>query len=271
MTAPLRIERVSEHIRHVVHLQPPANLITPETVSALHAIIHELAADDAVRVVVFRSDLADFFFNHFDLRQAAAFPRSADGSRALWTDMVLQLSRAPFVSIASIRGRTRGGGNEFALACDLRYASVESASFGQPEVGTGIVPGGGGTEWLPRLIGRDRALEAILGADDFDALTAERYGWITRALPDEALDGFVDDFATRLAGLDARALRLAKRQVDRASLPPSADLESAYAEYSGTLGSPGMIARMTALGRLLAEHGADVELRLGHHLGQVRV
>lgn len=117
----------------------------------------------------------------------------------MWTDIVLRLSKAPYITIASIRGRIRGGGNELALAFDLRYASREHAMFGQPEVGSGLLPGAGGTERLPRFIGRDRALEVILTSDDYDATTAERWGWITRALPDAELDDFVDTIAARLA------------------------------------------------------------------------
>src|SRR5205823_11276724 len=129
----------------------------------------------------------------FDLATAADFP-VPEGEDAVptWTDIVLHLSKAPYITIASIRGRTRGGGNELALALDLRYASREKAIFGQPEVGSGLLPGGGGTERLPRAIGRDRALEAILTSDDYDADTAERWGWITRALPDSELGAFVD-------------------------------------------------------------------------------
>ncbi|WP_328437308.1 enoyl-CoA hydratase/isomerase family protein [Streptomyces sp. NBC_00444] len=122
------------------------------------------------------------------------------------------MTKAPFISIAAIRGRTRGGGNELALACDLRYASREQALFGQPEVASGLLPGGG-SERLPRLIGRDRALEAILGSDDYDADLAERYGWITRALPDAELDSFVEGMAARLASFDT-----CRRAVDAAAV-----------------------------------------------------
>jgi enoyl-CoA hydratase/carnithine racemase len=145
----------------------------------------------------------------------------------MWTDIVLRLSKAPYITIASIRGRTRGGGNELALAFDLRYASRETAIFAQPEVGSSLLPGGGGTERLPRFIGRDRALEVILSSDDYDAATAEHWGWITRALPDAELDRFVDTMAARLASFDRESLASAKAMVNRASLPPDGDLVSA--------------------------------------------
>ena len=186
----------------------------------------------------------------------------------VWVDLVLRLSKAPFISIASIRGRTRGGGNELTLACDLRYASREHALFGQPEVGAGILPGGGGSERLPRLIGRDRALEAILSSDDYDADLAERYGWVTRAIADAELDRFVDSMASRLASFDKPALAAAKAQVNRATLPPDADLRAAYAEYVNSLTWPGFGARRPRFAKLVAEKGLeDVERRLGYYIG----
>ena len=266
----LRVDTWAAGVRHVTYGLPPANLITPLTVSRLHAVVSALERDDSVRVVVFKSDNAHFFLNHFDLREAKDFPRlDGPSSRATWVDLVLRLSQAPFISIACIRGRTRGGGNEFSLACDLRYASLERAFFGQPEVGTGILPGGGGSERLPRLVGRDRALEAILGSQDYDASTAERYGWVTRALPDQDLDGFVDDFARRLASFDKPVLAAAKAQVNRATLPPSEDLDAAYGEYTRSLAGTGFPPRMQRLGKFVAAHGLDVEMRLGHYLGQI--
>lgn len=171
--------------------------------------------------MLFDSATPDFFYNHFDLAAAADFPAPEDPDAVpAWTNLVLELSKAPYITIAVIRGRTRGGGNELALALDLRYASREKAIFGQPEVGSGLLPGGGGSERLPRAIGRDRALEAILTSDDYDADTAERWGWITRALPDSELDAFVGTVAARLASFDRASLASAKAQINRATLPP---------------------------------------------------
>lgn len=248
---------------------PPFNLVVPEMVSALQALVLAMERDPQLRVVVFDSAVDGYFINHFDLAKAQDFPRLADpASTPTWVDLVLRLSRMPVVSIASIRGRTRGGGNEFALACDLRYASVEQAWFGQPEVGTGILPGGGGTERLPRLAGRDRALEVILSSQDYDGADAERMGLVTRAMPDAELDRFVDTLAARLANFDKQALAGAKAQVNRATLPPDADLHAAYAEYSQSLGWPGFQAQRPRMGRLAAEHGpAELERRLGHYIG----
>ncbi|WP_431816566.1 enoyl-CoA hydratase/isomerase family protein [Gordonia jacobaea] len=261
------LARSAPEIATVTFANPPVNLIDPQTVSALHATIDQLGADDDVKVVVFASATDGFYFNHFDLTKAADFPTLADNVPA-WIDLVIRLTKAPFVSIAKIRGRTRGGGNELALACDLRYASEELALFGQPEVGTGILPGGGGSDRLPRLIGRDRSLEAILTSADYSAKLAAQYGWVTRAMPDAELDTFVSTLATRLASFDKQVLAGAKAQVNRASLPPDADLLTEYAEYSRSLGWPSFASGFARLGKQFASHGLDVELNLGDYLAR---
>jgi len=259
------VERPTPKICKITFSNPPANLIVAETVFRLHEVIEEMSKDPQVQVAIFTSSLPGFFFNHYDITQALP-PAGAD-STSIWVDLVVQLSKAPFISIASIRGRTRGGGNELALACDLRYASREHAVFSQPEVGLGILPGGGGSERLPRIVGRDRALEAILSSSDYDADLAERYGWVTRTIADAELDHFVDGVASRLASFDKKALAAAKAQVNRATLPPEADLRAAYAEFEHSLTWPGYQTRLPQLGKLLAENGMDVELRLGDYLG----
>jgi enoyl-CoA hydratase/carnithine racemase len=270
MTEPgtLSLERTSPQIAKITFSNPPANLIIGDTVRRLAEIVAELDADPDIQVVIFDSGVPDFFFNHFDLAAAADFPTSTGPDAVpVWTDTVLKLTKAPYITIAAIRGRTRGGGNELSLAFDLRYASREKAIFGQPEVGGGLVPGGGGTERLPRTVGRDRALEAILTSADYDADTAERWGWITRALPDDELDAFVDAIATRLASFDRTALASAKAMVNRAVLPPDADLVTAYGEYERSLTLPGFLARAAGTEALVAEAGLDVEYRLGEYIG----
>jgi enoyl-CoA hydratase/carnithine racemase len=271
MTQPstITVERITPKIIKIKFANPPVNLIIPETVTRLHEVVKELSEDEKVQVVIFTSSIPDYFFNHFDLTEASKFPM-LPGADAIptWVDLVLRLSKAPFISIASIRGRTRGGGNELSLACDLRYASHEYALFGQPEVGSGIVPGGGGSERLPRLIGRDRALEAILSSDDYEADLAERYGWVTRSIADAELDHFVDGMAVRLASFHKEALAAAKAQINRATLPPDADLHAAYAEYVASLSFPGFNARSARFVKLLTDLGIhDFEKRLGHYIG----
>ena len=264
----ITLERTSPRIARIKFANPPVNLVIPETVVRLHDIVRDLDTDPDIQVVVFSSEVPDFFINHFDGAAANELPvPEHEGDAPVWADMVVRLSKAKYVSIASIRGRTRGAGNELALACDLRYASREKAIFGQPEVGIGIVPGGGGTERHPRLIGRDRALEVILSSADYDADVAERWGWVTRALPDAELDAFVDAMANRLASFDGWAVATAKAMVNRATLPPDADLVAAYEEFVESLKQPGYLARAQGLGALLAAKGLDVEYQLGTYIG----
>ncbi|MFD3497125.1 enoyl-CoA hydratase/isomerase family protein [Streptomyces sp. NPDC058676] len=266
----VRLERTTPQIAKITFANPPVNLVVPETLVRLHEIVTGFEKDPDLQVVVFTSEVPDFFLNHFDASQAAGIPAPEhEGGNPVWTDIVLSLSKAPYVSIASIRGRTRGGGNELALACDLRYASREKAFFSQPEVGIGLVPGGGGAERLPRLIGRDRALEAILGGADYDADLAERWGWVTRTLPDAELDAFVDATAARLASFDRQALATAKSQVNRATLPPEADLVASFAAFGNTLTQPGFLSRAAGIGAVAADKGLDVEYRLGEYIGLV--
>ncbi len=196
---PVQFTRESPAVGRITFSNPPVGLVTGKAVRDLIDIVQSLASDDELKVLVFDSADEDFFLNHFDLAHLNEFP----GGPA-WMNLVVSLSQAPYVTIALIRGRTRGGGNELALALDLRYASRERALFGQPEVGTALVPGGGGTERLPRQIGRDRALEVVLTSADYDAETAERWGWVTRTLNDEMLDDYVAGVVDRLASFDGR-------------------------------------------------------------------
>lgn len=261
----IRFTRTSPQVATIAFATGPVNLVTAETASQLAAVVEELENDSQLQVLVFESDIPDFFLNHFDLAHLADFPAPQDGVHA-WTDISLTLSRAPYITVGKIRGRTRGGGNELALSFDLRYASLEKAFFGQPEVGTAVVPGGGGTERLPRLIGRDRALEAVLTSRDYDAATAEQWGWVTRALPDAELDSFVDAIVERLAAFDRAALATAKRMVNRAVLPPDADLVTAYEEFLHTTTLPGYLAR-AASPVPTGEQALRLEYDLGEFLG----
>jgi len=265
----ITVERVTPKIVKIKFANPPVNLIIPETVTRLHEVVKELCEDEKVHVVIFTSGIADYFYNHFDLTRMSEFPEGSEANGiSVWTDLVIRLSKAPFISIGAIRGRTRGGGNELSLAFDLRYASRENAFFGQPEVGSGVIPGGGGSERLPRLIGRDRALEVILSSEDYDADIAEHYGWVTRTIADKDLDSFVDAMASRLASFDKTALAAAKMQINRATLPPDADLQAAYTEFLASLSFPGFKPRAARFLKFLTELGIhDIEKRLGHYIG----
>jgi enoyl-CoA hydratase/carnithine racemase len=170
------------------------------------------------------------------------------------------------VSIAKIRGRTRGIGNEFVLACDMRFASRQSALFGNPEVGVGLVPGGGALEWLPRLVGRSRALEIVLSGDDFDADIAERYGWVNRTLDDKDLDSFVDALARRLASFDRETLAAAKAQINRFGTPTAAELQSSNDLFFPLLALPSAQARRAKIRNIGYGVPSDFELNFGRYL-----
>ena len=241
---------------------PPINMFVPATIVELRAVMTELEADPSVKVVVFQSANPDFFVAHLDVAKAVAQPGVLD----LWRDFVLRLASSPVVSIARIRGRTRGIGNEFVLACDMRFASRQNAIFGNPEVGVGLIPGGGALEWLPRLVGRSRALEFVLSADDFDADVAERYGLVNRTLNDDELDGFVDALVQRLASFDSEVLAAAKAQISRVGMPTAAELQSSNDMIFSILASPGAQARRAKLRNIGYGIPSDFELNFGRYL-----
>jgi enoyl-CoA hydratase/carnithine racemase len=241
---------------------PPINIFVPSTIGELGTLLTELEADPSVKVVVFQSANPDFFIAHLDVAEAAERPEVL----GLWRDNVLRLSSMAVVSIAKIRGRTRGIGNEFVLACDMRFASRQSAVFGNPEVGVGLVPGGGAMEWLPRLIGRSRALEFVLSADDFDADIAERYGWVNRTLDDNELDSFVDTLVRRLASFDRETLSAAKAQINRFGTPTAAELQSSNDLFFPLLALPSAQARRAKLRGIGYGIQSDFELNFGRYL-----
>ncbi len=222
----------------------------------------ELEGDPSLKVVVFESANPEFFTAHLDVAKAVEKPGVLD----LWREFVLRLSSAPVVSIAKIRGRTRGIGNEFVLACDMRFASRQNALFGNPEVGVGLIPGGGALEWLPRLVGRSRALEFILSADDFDADIAERYGWVNRTLEDANLDPFVDTLVRRLASFDRRTLAAAKAQINRFGTPTASELQSSNEMIFPMLTWPDAQARRGKLRDIGYGVRSDFELNFGRYL-----
>jgi enoyl-CoA hydratase/carnithine racemase len=240
---------------------PPINMFVPTTIFELGALMIDLEADPSVKVVVFQSANPDFFVAHLDVAKAAERPEVL----GLWRDFVLRLSSTPVVSIAKIRGRTRGIGNEFVLACDMRFAS-RNALFGNPEVGVGLIPGGGALEWLPRLVGRSRALEIVLSADDFDADIAERYGWVNRTLDDNDLDSFVDTLVRRLASFDREVLAAAKAQINRFGTPTATELQSSNDMIFPMLTWPSAQVRRAKLRGLGYGVRSDFELNFGRYL-----
>jgi enoyl-CoA hydratase/carnithine racemase len=212
---------------------PPLNLLDSAVFDGL-LFVREYVREPShgVKVVVLESANPDFFVAHLDLAGLRADRAAARRVAEEWPRFSAWLSRAPVLTIAKIRGRARGIGNELVLACDLRFASRENARLSQIELGFGMVPGGGGLEWLPRLVGRARALEVVLGAEDFDGLRAEQYGWINRALPDAELDAHVSRLARRIASFDAVAIATAKSLVNaRVNPPTEAELGESLPPY----------------------------------------
>jgi enoyl-CoA hydratase/carnithine racemase len=246
---------------------PPINMLDGDTIEELYGLVPLLEQEGSLKVVIFESKDPEFFIAHYDTSRA----RQSSGkvgatSDHPWADFVLRLSKAPVVSIAKVRGRARGVGNEFVLACDLRFASKEKAVFGQPEVGIGIIPGGGANEWLPRLVGRSRALEIILGADDLDADTAAAYGMINRAINDAELDAFVEAFALRIASFDKHTLAAAKALLNRTGIPESDELVASNRNFFESVTWPGAQARQAKLPRLGYGQRTEFELNFGEAL-----
>jgi enoyl-CoA hydratase/carnithine racemase len=222
------VDRRSLGYCRVTFDHPPINTITATTVAELAELVGLIEQDPDLNVVLFDSANPDFYLAHYDAGhdpgRTAALPAGPTGMHA-WLDLLVRLSRAPTVSIAAIRGCARGAGSEFVLACDLRFASREKTLLGHFEVGTGVVPGGGPMARLSRLVGRGRALEILLVADDLDGPRAERYGYVNRVVADDLLNDEVDQIASRLARFDHDAIARTKSHVDRVTLPADSDLE----------------------------------------------
>jgi enoyl-CoA hydratase/carnithine racemase len=266
----IRLVRHSDAFWRVTFDLRPLNIFGPANIPQLEEIVSSLESDDQVKVVVFDSAIDGFFLTHYDFlakpEESDKFPVGRTGLQAL-PDMLARLSRASVVSIASIRGRATGVGSELALASDMRFASREKAILSQWEVGAALVPGGGPTARLPRLMGRGRALEVLLGADDVNGDLAQLYGYVNRSLPDAQLDAFVDALATRIASFDKQAIAETKRLVDLNSLPQDAEIAPEWEAFTASLGRPAAQERLRALFEQGFHAPGDVETRLGYHVG----
>lgn len=249
---------------------PPVNLMDLELFVELAATAGRLAADPDVRVVVLRSANPDFFIAHFDVEAILEFPTDRPPSDELnpFHVMCETLRTMPKATIAVVEGRVGGGGSELALSCDMRFAALDRAVFNQPEVALGIIPGGSGTVRLSRLVGRGRALEAVLGCDDVDAATAAQWGWVNRALPPDELWPFVDRLAARIATFPPHAVAAAKASVLRAEHAVHEHLLAEAGAFNETLGEP---SARRAMRRFLAQGGQtrEGELRLGELAGEI--
>src|SRR3981081_2167211 len=245
------IEETSGYWR-VLFDYPPFNIVDADVFQALQDLLVRMDTTESLRVVVFESALPDFYLSHFDLTGRLGNVMSAIGPTGLpiLMDTFVRLTKAPVVSLARIRGCVRGVSSEFVLACDMRFASRENTKLGHPELGVGLHPGGGGTERLPHLVGRGRALEIVLSANDFDGDTAERYGYVNRSLPDAELDGFVDALARRLASFDRPSIAAAKNLINQVSLPSADRLLDALNSFQNALTWPETQRRVQTLLKL---------------------
>ncbi|KIH83433.1 enoyl-CoA hydratase/isomerase family protein [Pseudomonas batumici] len=269
-TSQFKLTKVTPGYWRLTFENPPINMIDPQSMLELQELLSQFETDPELKVVVFDSADPEFFIAHFDINKTAEMSRTPGPTGySPWIDVTLRLSRVPVISIAAIRGRARGVGSEFALACDLRFASLEKAILAQVEVGSGLLPGGGAVERLPLLTGRARALEIMVGSGDYDAATAERYGWINRAIPDAEFDAWIDAYARRVASFDKQALATTKELINRHTVPdPNELLETAkifmsaftwegFRERSGKLAAAGIGKR------------GDFELNFGDRLAEL--
>ena len=266
----LRVAPSDEDVLGVMIDAPPMNLIGPELVRDLVELLGALESGQETRVVVLESADPEYFIPHVDLTRVAQY--TAEAAKAGGPDdaslgmLWHKLSEVPVVTIAKIRGRARGAGSELALACDMRFAARENAILGQIEVGAGTTPGAGGVQHLARLLGRGRAMEAILGADDFGAELAERYGWINRALPDADLDSFVARLARRIASFPAEAVRSAKRVLNELTLPGADALRADARRFQQLVASDAAKDRTTTLFTQGLQTRGPLELDLGERI-----
>ena len=264
---------VRDGVATVLIDNPPINLMTSGLFRSLAKVSVDLSKDDEVRVVVLRSANPEFFIAHFDVAAILEFPvngEAVEEPELGGFDRMCEAYRTmDKVTIAELRGRVGGGGAELSSACDMRFGDLETFQWNQMEVPLGILPGGGGTQRIPRLIGIGRTMEVVLGADDVDAETAERWGFLNRAMSGDSLSAYVDALATRIASFPSAAVREAKRAVN-ASVERSLDEGLKYESYLFQVllrdvdAQPSMRQYLDAGGQT-----RDVELRIGSVMGEL--
>jgi enoyl-CoA hydratase/carnithine racemase len=267
----LRLTEESPTFWRVTFTNPPVNVIGPDMMRDLKELLSELETNDTVNVVLFDSADPDFFLAHYDLAGdpaiAEALP-SATGYAA-WVDITVRVSKLSAVTISAVRGIARGAGSEFVLATDIRFASREKAVLGQMEVGFGAVPGGGAAGRLPALVGRGRAFEILLGGDDFDGDTAERYGYVNRAIPDAEFEAFVDRYATRVSRWNHRAIGEIKAFVNKYTRLPDSEYPLHSDAFWSAVPTPGFQAVTAALFDGGLQQRSDLEYHLGNDIAGI--
>ena len=255
--------RVDDGVAWVTIDHPPINLFDMALIGDMLRVGEALEQDGAVRVVVFESADPDFFIAHADvelIQTLPATPPPKPTRLGFFHAMVDRMRTMPKATIAKIAGIARGGGSEFVLSCDMRFGALGKCVLAQPEVALGIIPGGSGTQRLPRLVGRARALEIVLGCDDVPADLAERWGYLNRALPPDELDAFVERLARRIASFPAEAIALAKQAVNAADSGVVEGLLEEADCFNRSVATPAARERMAAF---MAGGGQTRELEAG--------
>src|SRR5262245_46033161 len=243
----MRVTSMGGVVRAVID-HPPINLLDLPLMLELDRLGRAVEEDTAAKVLVVSSADEEFFIAHADVNLILGLPRESrsrpNDSLGFFHAMVDRFRTMPKATIAVIEGRVRGGGSELVSSMDMRFAEIDRAVLSQPEVALGIIPGGSGTQRLPLLVGRARALEVILGCGDVDAATAEQWGWVNRALPAGDLHAYIDQLATRIASFPSSAIATAKASANNALPDPAAGLCAEEWLFSRTLLEPETIARM---------------------------
>ena len=264
----ISIQKITPAYWQVTFHNPPFNIFGPETIPQLQALVDQMETDPNLKVVVFQSDVPDYFLTHYNfippLSESTKLP---GGPTRLFPipDLLARISKARVISIVKLRGRVTGVGGELSLASDMRFAARENVKISQWEAGAAFVPGGGPMARMPRLIGRGRALELLLGADNIDGETAEKYGYVNRALPDAELDAFVDRLARRIASFDGDALADIKQAVNYASLPPESESAAGWDLFIRSINRPEAQRRLTWLMQHGLQKDPEVEQNLTHY------
>ena len=246
---------------------PPVNVMTDALYMDLVGFTSEVEQDASVKVVVFQSADPDFFIAHFDVETILKFETDAPAEKSLeFSDFHLMCERVrtmPKATIVKMAGRAGGGGNEFASSCDMRFGLKGKTIINQMEVALGILPGGTGTQRLPRLVGRGRAMEICLGSDDIDAETAAQWGYLNRVFDSEnELDDFVDSLSKRIACWPAEAIALCKASINNAEMPLSEGLLEEAFLFQKTLRTEGALQNMRKA-MAMGLQTREGELRMG--------
>jgi enoyl-CoA hydratase/carnithine racemase len=256
----------SPQLWRVAFDNPPVNAIGTEMISELKQLLTELETNQTVNVVVFESADPDFYLAHYDLaaNHAATEALPSPTGYAAWVDVLVRLSHVPAVTIAAVRGIARGAGSEFALAADMRFASLEKTILGQMEVAFTALPGGGAAGRLPALVGRGRAFEILLGGEDFSGALAERYGYVNRAVPDAEFEAFVTAYATRVSKWDRRVIADIKKFINKYTILPDAE----YPLHSDAFWAAAARPEFQSFTAQLFEHGLQTRTEIEYNLGR---